>query len=274
MNSITALNPFSTESGYAPAESRSYNAARVNQTAVAGEQSTDITIITDQKDRVTLSFDADFQTSYTTYTGLAANNNGYAKVEGKYFAFDLSLEQSISVEGDLNEQELKDIKKVIKRLGRIMKKFLAGSLDDVAQKAGKLLKNMKTIDSVDARIEFTKSALMLDKKYVEATALSPMDTDQNIQASQLPPEFSSEFKPIHELTDGMVDIVEGSQIHPAKMMRGVHRLFRHLFSDIARGEPQNRDKMNLARLIQSDFIEKLKELSSQVFKASVSSPSD
>ena len=60
MNSITALNPFSTESGYATADSRSYNAARVSQTAVAGEQSTDITIITDQKDRVTLSFDADF----------------------------------------------------------------------------------------------------------------------------------------------------------------------------------------------------------------------
>jgi hypothetical protein len=133
---------------------------------------------------------------------------------------------------------------------------------------------MKTIGSLDARIEFTKNAVMLDKKYVEATTVSPMGTDQKIQALQLPPDFRSEFKPIHELTDDMVDIVEGSQIHPAKMMRGVHRLFHRLFNDIAQGGPLNKDTINLARLIQSDFTEKLKELSSQVFKASVSSPSD
>jgi hypothetical protein len=274
MNFIPAVNPFSTDSGYGAADGRSCNAARVSQTAVAGEQSADITIMTDQNDRVTLSFDAGFQSSYTTYSGLAANNNGYAEIEGRHLAFDISLEQSISVEGDLNEQEVKDIKKVLQRLGRIMQQFLTGSLDDVAQKAGKLLKNMATIDRVDARVEFSKSAMVLDKQYVEATALSPREPEYKIQPLPLPPEFSSEFKPIHELTDGMVDLVERSQVHPAKMMRGVAGLFHHLFGDIARGGPLNVDKMNLARLIQSDFIEKLKELFAPVVKGSVSSPSD
>ena len=152
MNTITDLNPGCCGRSFAATDGYSGNAAGVRQTAVSAGQRTDITIVTDDKDKVTLSFDADYQSFHTTYSALVANHSGYAIIEGERFAFDLSLEQSIRMEGDLNEQESKDISKVLKRLNRIMKKFLAGRMDDLAPKAGRLFNNMQTIDSVEARL--------------------------------------------------------------------------------------------------------------------------
>ena len=192
MNTITDLNPRWCDSCYAAPDRYSLNAARVQQAAVSAEQNTDITIMTEQGDRVTLSVDAEYQSAYTTYSGLAANNNGYATIEGRHFSFDLSMEQSIRVEGDLNEQELKDIKKVLKRLDRIIHKFMDGRLEKVARKAGRLLESMKTIDSIEARVEFQKSAAVLHKEIVAAATLSKPVAGRRIQPLQLPPEFSDE----------------------------------------------------------------------------------
>ena len=263
MTMIPGFNPFSADSGYTAAENCSYTAARVSETAVAGGQSTDITIVTDEKDKVTLSFAADYQSSYATYSALAASRNGYANIEGQDFNFDLSLEQSIRVEGDLNEQEIKDIKKVLKRLGRIMNNFLSGRIDDVAHKAGRLLKSMQTIDSVEARFEVAKKVAVVDQQYVEATALSSFEGDRLIEPQPLPPELSHESTPIRELTDDMVAVVRASQVDFAKMSRFIDRFFRRLLGNIARGGLANRNIMNLARLIQSDFLQQLQNLSAK-----------
>lgn len=266
MNTITDLNSSCAGSSFAATDGYRLNAARVKQTAVSAEQNTDITIMTEQGDRVTLSVDADFQSSYTTYSGLAANNNGYAEIEGRHYNFGASFEQSITVEGDLNEQELKDIKKLLKRLDRIIHKFLDGRSDKVAKKTAKLLKNMKTIDSLEARFESQKRAAVLDKKFIEATALSTPDADRQVQPLQLPPGFRSEFKPIDDLTDDMIDVVDASQVQPSNLMRSIHKLFKRLFSDINRDGEGHTDKINLARLIQSDFIQKLQEFSTNATK--------
>ena len=274
MNTITGLNPICADSGYAAADNCSYAAARVSQTEVAGEQSTDITIVTDEKDKVTLSFDLGYQSSYTTYSALATNNNASAKIEGQQFDFDLSLEQSIRVEGDLNEQELKDIKKVLKRLGRMIKNFLAGGIDDASHRTGRLFKNLSTIDSVAARFEVTQRAAVVDQQYVEATALSTLDGDRPVDPQPSSPQPAQEFEPIHELTDDMVDVVKGSRIHPAKMTRFIDRFFHRLFENSRHGHRPKRHMTNLARLILSEFMQKLQDLSANTTKASASSPSD
>lgn len=263
MNTIAGHNPTCFDNSFAATDSYRLNAARVSQTAVSAEQNTDITIMTEQGDRVTLSVDADFKSSYTTYSGLAANNHGYAKIEGRHFSFDLSLEQSIRVEGDLNEQELKDIKKVLKRLDRIIHKFLDGRLEKVARKAGKLLDDMKTIDSVEARVEVTQKAAAVDAQYVEATALSSFDGDRPAGRRPLPLEHSSEFNPIRELTDEMVDLVKESQVDPVKVTRFLDDFIQRLLANATRGGHANSDIANLTRLIQTDFFQKLQNLSAK-----------
>ena len=260
-----SLNPVSADPRGLTPDSNFYSAAKVSQATISSEQSMEVTIVTDQKDIVTLSFDADFNSSYSTYEGLAKSENGYAKIEGKRFSYGVSIEQSVKVEGDLNKQEMHDIKKVMKRIGRMMKKFLAGQTGDVAEKARKLLKNSKTLESVDAKLEFEKSTSVLRQTYAEATNVSSSDSMVKIQPVELPAEFSRRFKPIDRLTDKMADEVRKAGLKPARLLKEADNLFYRMFKDFARKGPLNTDKMNIARLIQSDFMEKLKELSLKSF---------
>jgi len=266
MNTIPPFNPISVDPGGLAPDSSFYSAAKVNQATISSEQSMDVTIITDQKDVVTLSFDADFNSSYTTYEGMAKSENGYARIEGKRFSYGVSIEQSVKVEGDLNKEEMRDIKKVMKQIGRMMKTFLAGKMDDVAEKAQKLLKNRKSLESVDAKLEFEKSTSVLSQTYAEATTISSSGSKQpKIQLLGLPADFGNQFKPIDRLTDDMADVVKKSGIRPARMLKEADHLFYRMFKDFARKGPLSADKMNVTRLIQSDFMKKLEELSKRTF---------
>ena len=168
MNTISSLNPFTANPKGLALDSDFYNQAKLTQAAISSEQSMEITIVTDQKDIVTLSFEADFDTTYTTYEGLATSQNGYAAIEGKQLSYEISVQQSVQVEGDLNRQEVRDIKKVMHQIGRMMKKFLAGKIDDVAEKAQSLLQNSNSLERVDAVWEFEKSASVLSQSQAEA----------------------------------------------------------------------------------------------------------
>ena len=266
MNTIPSFNPICADPGPAP-DNSFYSAAKVSQATISSEQSMDVTIITDQKDVVTLSFDADFNSSYTTYEGLAKSENGYAGIEGRRFSYGVSIEQSVKVEGDLNKQEMRDIKKVMKRIGKMMEKFLAGKMDDVAEKAQKLLKNRKSLESVDAKLEFEKSVSVLSQTYAEAASVSSFGSTPKIQPVELPAEFSSRFNPIDRLTDEMADVVKKSGHRPGHMLKAADDLFYRMFKDFAGKGPLNADKMNVTRLIQSDFLNKLQELSKRTFKS-------
>lgn len=267
MNTIPSLNPVSVDPNGLANDSSVYSAAKVSQATISSEQSMAVTIITDQKDVVTLSFDADFNSSYTTYEGLAKSENGYTKIEGRRFSYGVSIEQSVKVEGDLNKQELRDIQKVMKRIGKMLKMFLAGKMDDVAEKAQKLLENRKSLVSVDTKMEFEKNASVLSQTYAEAARASSSDSMPMIQPVELPAEFADQFKPIDRLTDEMADVVKKSGIKPARMLKEADRLFYRLFKDFTGAGPLNADKMNVTRLIQSDFMKKLEELSSRTFSA-------
>ncbi len=267
-----SLNPVSEEPrGLAP-DSSYYSAAKVSQANVSSEQNLEVTIITDQKDIVTLSFDADFNSSYSTYDGLAKSESGYARISGRQFSYDVSIEQSVKVDGDLNKEELHDIRKVMKRIGRMMRKFLSGDISAVSEKAQKLLNNRDTLESVDAKLEFEKSVSVMRQTYAEAVNISSSDSPPKIQPSlmndrpvELPADFSRRFKPIDRLTDKMTDVVRESGHRPMRMLEKADRLFNRMFRDFARKGPLNADKMNVARLIQSDFIQKLKDLASRQF---------
>ena len=273
------LNPVSEDPRRLVPDSSYFAAAKVNQATASCEQSMEVTIITDQKDIVTLSFDADFNSSYSTYEGLAKSDSGYARIAGRQFSYDVSIEQSVKVDGDLNKEELHDIRKVMKRIGRMMKKFLSGNIGDVAEKAQKLLNNRDTLESVDAKLEFEKSVSVMSQTYAEAVNVSSSDSLPKIEPSmlktptslmndqptELPVDFSRRFKPIDRLTDKMTDVVRESGYRPMRMFKEADRMFNRMFRDFARKGPLNADKMNVTRLIRSDFMKKLKDLASRHF---------
>jgi len=128
---MNSINPYATTISQQPdfsANSRIYNELLLTRIETSNQQNKDITIVTDEGDRVTISSSFQSQAVYSTYKGISqytvsatSENLGMEKnqltmFEGETFDYENDRNFSISVDGDLNKQELKSIKKAVKNI--------------------------------------------------------------------------------------------------------------------------------------------------------------
>lgn len=98
-----------------------------------GSTSAGLTIRTDEGDVVTISRSTETALSYSSLRYKSRDENGSLEVSEKTREFSYSESISLTVEGDLNEQELADIQKFLDRVGPALEEFrsegeLAGRL--------------------------------------------------------------------------------------------------------------------------------------------------
>ena len=107
----------------------------------AKRENTDITIITDDGDRVTISSDTNMESSYTSYSGLLRSESSHVKAEGYEYQSQMRSSFSMSIAGDLDSQEYDDIISALKTIDSVMKSVSTGNMADlqsIAEKFGKL----------------------------------------------------------------------------------------------------------------------------------------
>ncbi len=128
--------------GFTPnASSSSYAEMQGTRVALISDQARDITIYTDEGDKVTLSSESSTLLYYSNYEGIfqeksetgstddpggqIANQESVAFQE-MFFMEAHTSNISIAVEGDLNKEEIKDIQNVLKRMDKMMNRSLSG----------------------------------------------------------------------------------------------------------------------------------------------------
>ncbi|MDA0739808.1 MAG: hypothetical protein O2999_13435 [Nitrospirae bacterium] len=117
---------------------------------------TGLTILTAEGDKVTLSTNAAFQG-----TGVKYNARGVAEgqaltlrsnsLEGSFIS-----EKQITIEGDLNEQEIQDIKKIVNQVNGLREDVASGDLNTILAN-GEQIKASGSIASVDLKIKHSES---------------------------------------------------------------------------------------------------------------------
>lgn len=122
----------------------------------AKTNSADITIVTDDGDRVTISSSNSLETSYTTYSGLLRSGSASLKAEGYEYASTLSSSLSLSIAGDLDKEEYEDILSAVKTIESLMEKPFKGSMDDLSKLAKEFL-SLDSLSSLDAAIRVEES---------------------------------------------------------------------------------------------------------------------
>ncbi|HEX9757796.1 MAG TPA: hypothetical protein VGB26_08350 [Nitrospiria bacterium] len=91
--------------------------------SLSHQKNVDLSIVTDEGDRVTLSSASSLNLNYASYNQLGelSQETGFAQ------NLDLNLERtkefSISVKGDLNREELKDIQNILKKIDKLARNF-------------------------------------------------------------------------------------------------------------------------------------------------------
>jgi len=268
MNSITPYSFASPASSNFREAYQSYAELQVARLSISETQSKDITIFTDEGDKVTISSNQQSHAQYLTYEGLARKRGsgdyqGYAiarkslaMFQGERFEFENSSSISISVDGDLNKQELKDIKKAIKGIDKIMTDLLYGG--DMVKAIAKAIeiRELDTISGLEANYQYEKEIMVEQTSIKEATTYSRQGFAETSPLTR----NDDSLNHLKTLIDKMAGIVKESGLEPSGFDNPIKRLFSNYRSDLHEKEFHDNGKIRMTELIEAELIERISHL--------------
>jgi len=168
VDNSTALNPQKV-----PSFAAELQAAQVK---VSQSQTADITIVTAEGDTVTLSSNKSAELSFATYDAQGQVNGSSAHLSGMSMELHRTSDFSISVDGDLNKDELKDIRRAIRTIQKAANDVLKGHEDKAAARTAKLAR-LDQIASIDADMEFNREVTVTRISAQSQAAAIPESTE-------------------------------------------------------------------------------------------------
>ncbi|MCD6430485.1 MAG: hypothetical protein J7L57_04615 [Deltaproteobacteria bacterium] len=282
MNTISGLVPKQLDSGALsgnpqPENSYSSLALKAARVTAATSLSKDITIETAEGDKVTLSYrnDTSFQAaSYDAFyqkNSLVNGENGelmdqrIVQSHTDLFAYSQESQISFSVEGDLNEQERKDIREALKLIDKMMIDSLqGGDLLQGAQDAVEIIE-LESIAVVDA--DYRYQSLVTIEEMTQFEALSNYGDsgalEDDISSLELP-ERSSSMDQVQELIDRMAEFIEEwageKKLKPEYFLRPVEKLFADHFEKF-KDKPQTQPQQELFKYLGKGLLEQIRNMS-------------
>jgi len=240
--------------------------------SVSESRSKDITIFTDEGDRVTISSNQQNRIQHLTYEGLAKKRvsgeyQGHtitkerlAMFKGERFESENSRSISILVEGDLNEQELKDIKKALKKIDKVMTDFLHGG--DMVDAAGKSMEigKLDTIAGLEANYRYAKSAIL------EQTSLKEKITYSNSRSPETSPlaKIENPLNHIKTLIEELTNIIKESEIEPSRFKKPIQELFSEYRDSPTENDLRDNHRIRMTEWIETELLKKISSLSARI----------
>jgi len=232
-----------------------YSTSQFTRATTSHQQNTDATIVTAEGDRVTLSWSSHFQATYTIYNSLARITGESTWLQGNEFLLETDRELTISVDGDLNWRELRDIQKAIKTIDSIIRDFLSG---DIAHAVAKGLKiaQLESLSSLEASARFEQSVCLEQQLVTEITPCPPEPAEGITPKSDM-----TALEDIYRLTDKMMKVVQDSGVKPADLLKPLRKVFSQLSKELSREDHPDSPKLAKAELIKSDLLNRIEHLS-------------
>jgi hypothetical protein len=153
---------YNTESCRCPKDlsaNPSLYASQTRLAAVSSSRSLDMDLVTEEGDKVTLSFDTQASAVYAAHGEVGMDDDGLYGQWGEFSAGTFERQLVFSVEGDLNAEERREIRRVIKTLNRMMNDFVQGRLNPMVSKAQQL-QGLETIDHLDVEMSYEHQVLV------------------------------------------------------------------------------------------------------------------
>ena len=247
---------------------QSYSELQAARLSVFETQSKDITVYTEGGDRVTISTEDQNSSQLLTYEGLqkkisAAEGPRFSQVintlamfKGEEFQSERRSNITITIEGDLNDQEMKDITAALKEIDRVMTGMLNdGDLVNAAVKSLEL-NNLGTISGVEASYTHEKSVVLERVVMVEDTRYMK-SLDETI-----PPLKQNEaYNPAKSLLDQLVKIIEDSKVEPSKLRHPIQKLLQKHRNHSGENRPLNPQKDQLMEWLEKQLDQRFDNLS-------------
>ncbi len=181
MGPITSCCSNSPTCRYAGTVSGNFTSARYSRIKADSNQSKDITLFTEEGDKVTLSFQQETSLMYTGLNGLTYKSyesrtknqtvlsNAMARLKTEMIGFDVSRDLTLTVEGDLNEEERKDIAAAVIGIDHIMTDLLASGKITSGISDARDLRELDTIAKIQADYQYETTISIAQTRVQESS---------------------------------------------------------------------------------------------------------
>ncbi len=291
MESITSCCSNTPAYGDLSAVSKNVNAAQYSKIEASSSQSKDITLYTEEGDKVTLSYN---QESSLTYANLSAMSYGFdfssdenqamvketlARLEAEMFSFNAGRDITLSVEGNLNEQELSDIKTALKGIDEIMTDLLNGGDISEAMSEAEDIKDLDTIAGLEADYKYERSisieraavqqteiyekySIPENATYSEPAAFQEPEiyANNNISENMTASRHGHRGKSFMKRLDRMADWIEKSHVNPSRFLKPMKNMFKDIQNRFGEDTPIHRAKKNISRLFGRELSSRIHQL--------------
>lgn len=256
MNPIATLESFAPFSHGAFAGGRSFQAEQTRAGSVSLNQSTDLTITTDEGDMVTLSMASAMEAKAGIYRSNDYENGWAASSQTAFFEFSSSQNLSIEVNGDLNEAELEDIRVAVQAIGAMIDDFLSGDLQEMAGD-GQLLKELDTISSLEAAFSRERQVMYAEQEKVKISTGDPEEGDPVRRHGRGHGRLQRLMKRIDRLTDDMAEQVKGFHGRRKHLASSVEDLFGRYRDGKADNAPEDELGLEVVKTMHSSVVQKI-----------------
>ena len=133
---------------------------QVSGVAISNDFSGRLSVTTAEGDTITLSanLESDFRT--VNYKSHTEDDGKTVDVRAKYAEHSLKQEFGVTVEGELNEQEIKDLEKLFRKVANIFKQYMSGQDDEALAKTAKLAErfgHLSSLSGLDLGVDVQRS---------------------------------------------------------------------------------------------------------------------
>lgn len=203
---------------------------------IESSTTTDLTVLTADGDKVTLSRKSTANVAYADYNYLSRTGGQATSYRERAFEGDLQNQVQVVVEGDLNQQERTDLERLVKKIEKVVRKFLKGDVEGALAKALQI-KNLGSLSSVDLSVEHAESLTVARRQTVQAS-------DSGVSEEADDPAPTS----VADLIRQIVKAVKDSRIASGKLKTHVPASIASLFRTLDLGSPDHFLKQVFAEL--------------------------
>ena len=236
------------------------NEVVVTAAAVDQAQSLNMTLMTEEGDKVTLNYNTQAQATVVAYDERGVAVGHASQTQARYADVAFGQELTLTVDGDLNKEEQRDVRKALKRIGKMVTAFLQGKMEQAARHAAKL-SDLDTVDNIQASYGLTYSATTIVAA-TQTRQYAPIDTtpfDRPAGDHRLAQATESEIEEIDDLTEEMAQILGESELEPEECEERSDRLFKQLVDELEPGHWWHRRAVALLEMIRERLESRLEQ---------------
>jgi hypothetical protein len=187
--------------------------SRLTQVQTETRTSANITLVTAEGDKVTLSTDTMMQAAYTRYDARGRLRGHGIERHAESFQLTSANAMSLQIEGDLNDAERADIQEALETIEQLATDFFSGKVDESPNQVFHL-GDLNTLRSIDASLEFSQSLMVRQQTKARGVAAPTPVREQNTATLEAQPSATQTSKGLLDAILRAIETARGDVTQP------------------------------------------------------------